>query len=201
MRINSERQLRELYGSVSARAQQKQLPALEKHSINFLSLSPFATIATFSANGEVDCSPRGGAPGFARVINSNKLAIADARGNNRLDSLTNIVQTGRIAALFVIPGIDEMLRINGSAYLSIDPLDLAHSSGDKNPAKTVIIIDIEDVYLHCAKSIMRSKIWHPESLQQRSVLPSMSKMIADQTNASGELESQTAMIKRYQQQL
>ncbi|NQZ33786.1 MAG: pyridoxamine 5'-phosphate oxidase family protein [Oceanospirillaceae bacterium] len=201
MRIDSEEQLRELYGNISARAQQKQLPALEQHSIHFLSLSPFATISTFSTNGEVDCSPRGGAPGFARVISANRIAIADARGNNRLDSLTNIVQTGRIGALFVIPGIDETLRINGSAYLSIDPLDLEHSSDDKNPAKTVIIIDIEDVYLHCAKAIMRSKLWHPESLQNRSVLPSMSRMIADQTNDTGALESQAAMIKRFQQQM
>lgn len=201
MRIDNEQHLREIYGKISVRAQQKQLVALEKHSIHFLSLSPFATISTFSANGEVDCSPRGGAPGFARIISPNRIAIADARGNNRLDSLTNIVQTGRIGALFVIPGIDETLRINGSAYLSIDPQHLQYSSGDKNPAKTVIIIDIEDVYLHCAKSLMRSKLWHPASLQKRNVLPSMSTMIAEQTGDSGERESQVDMIERYQQQL
>ena len=201
MRIASEQHLREHYGKVSPRALQKQLGELEQHSINFLSLSPFATLSTYSSNGEVDCSPRGGVPGFVRIINSRKIAIADARGNNRLDSLTNIVQTGRVGCLFMIPGVDETLRINGAAHLSIDPEDLRLSSGDKNPAKSVIIIDIEDVYLHCAKSMMRAKLWRSESIQNRDVLPSMGRMIADQVGDAGDVELNSEMLKRYREQM
>jgi len=201
MRIASEQQLRELYGKVSPRALQKQLGELEQHSINFLNLSPFASLSTYSSNGEVDCSPRGGAPGFARIINAKQIAIADARGNNRLDSLMNIVQTGRVGCLFMIPGVDETLRINGKAHLSIDPEDLRLSSGDKNPAKSVIIIDIEDVYLHCAKSMMRAKLWQSESIQNRDVLPSMGRMIADQVGDAGDVESNSEMVKRYRDQM
>jgi len=201
MRIASEEHLRELYGKVSPRALQKQLSKLEQHSINFLSLSPFATLSTYSSTGEVDCSPRGGVPGFARIINSKQIAIADARGNNRLDSLTNILQTGRVGCLFMIPGVDETLRINGAAHLSIDPEDLHLCSGDKNPAKSVIIIDIEDVYLHCAKSMMRAKLWRSESIQNRDVLPSMGRMIADQVGDVGDVESNSEMLKRYREQM
>jgi len=201
MRIVSEQHLRELYGKVSPRALQKQLGELEQHSINFLSLSPFATLSTYSSNGEVDCSPRGGAAGFARIISPKQIAIADARGNNRLDSLTNIVQTGRVGCLFMIPGVDETLRINGTAHLSIDPEDLRLSSGDKNPAKSVIIIDIEDVYLHCAKSMMRAKLWRSESIQNRDVLPSMGRMIADQVGDVRDVESNSDMLKRYREQM
>jgi len=201
MRIESEQQLRALYGQVSPRAQQKQMHKLEQHSRNFLSLSPFVTLSTYASSGEMDCSPRGGEPGFTRVIDSQTIAIGDARGNNRLDSLSNIVQTGRVGCLFMIPGVDETLRINGSAYLSVDPQDLQYSSGDKNPAKSVLIINIEDVYLHCAKSMMRAKLWHPQSIQQRDVLPSMGKMIADQVGDTDRIESNSEMIKRYREQL
>ena len=201
MKINSEQCLRELYGQPKQKAVQKQLSQLEKHSINFLKLSPFAVLSTYDLEGKVDSSPRGGEPGFARVISNTEIAIADARGNNRLDSLCNILQSGQIGCLFMIPGIDETLRINGTAYLSVDPEDLRHSSGDKNPPKSVIKIAITEVFLHCAKSMMRSKLWHAQSLQQRDVLPSMGTMIADQTGAAVPTETQQQMVSRFKDQL
>ncbi|EPJ50830.1 MAG: pyridoxamine 5'-phosphate oxidase-like FMN-binding protein [Osedax symbiont Rs2] len=201
MKINTEQALRDLYGQPKQRAVQKQLSQLERHSINFLNLSPFAVISSYDNEGKLDCSPRGGEPGFVRVISNTELAIADARGNNRLDSLCNIVQSGQIGCLFMIPGIDETLRINGTAYLSVDPDDLRHSSTDKNPAKSVIRIAITEVFLHCAKSMMRSKLWHPQSLQQRDVLPSMGTMIADQTTTVAPVETQQQMLARYTDQL
>ena len=101
----------------------------------------------------------------------------------------------------MIPGIDETMRINGTAYLSVDPEDLRHSSGDKNPPKSVIKIAITEVFLHCAKSMMRSKLWHAQSLQQRDVLPSMGTMIADQTGAAVPTETQQQMVSRFKDQL
>ena len=201
MKINTEQGLRELYGHPKQKAVQKQLSQLEKHSINFLKLSPFAVISSYDREGKVDSSPRGGEPGFTRVISNTEIAIADARGNNRLDCLSNIVQSGQIGCLFMIPGIDETLRINGTAYLSVDPEDLRYSSGDKNPPKSVIRIVISEVFLHCAKSMMRSKLWHAQSLQQRDVLPSMGTMIADQTDTVAPVETRQQMLARFEDQL
>ncbi len=201
MRIESAASLRQLYGQASGRSLQKQLSCLEKHSIEFISLSPFMVLSTYSKEGAVDSSPRGGEPGFARLINPTKIAIADARGNNRLDSLINIVETARVGCLFMIPGVDETLRINGSAYLSVSEEDLQYSCGDKNPPKSVIIIEIEEVFLHCAKSMMRSKLWCPESIQHRNVLPSMGQMIRDQVGDTGPVETQQEMVSRYKNQL
>ena len=201
MKINDVLELRQLYAQASGRAVQKQLAQLEKHSESFLGLSPFCTLSTYSALGTLDCSPRGGKPGFVRVINQKTIAIADASGNNRLDTLTNIVETGKIGCLFLVPGIDETLRINGNAYISVDPMDLTFYSGAKNMPKSVIIIEIQELYLHCAKSLMRSKLWHQGSIQDRDILPTMARMIADQVDDKSPLETQQQMIARYTQQL
>lgn len=201
MRIQTTAQLKSLYGETSKRALQKQLTTLEVHSKRFINLSPFIVLSTTDKEGHLDCSPRGGEPGFVEVINDRQIAIADARGNNRLDSLLNIVETGRVACMFTIPGVDEVLRINGAAYLSINPEHLARYAKQKNPPKSVIIIDIEDVYLHCAKAIMRAKLWDANSIQARDVLPSMGKMIADQIGDKSPVETQQQMLDRYHQQM
>ena len=118
MYITSEDQLREVYSHPKGSAKAKQLSALELHSTNFIAHSPFVTISSCSAAGSVDCSPRGGQPEFVKVLNKNCVLIPDGKGNNRLDSLVNIVETGDIGCLFLIPGIDETLRVNGVARTS-----------------------------------------------------------------------------------
>ena len=120
MTIKTIEELRKLYDHPSGRAEIKQLSQLEKHSKHFINTSPFAVISTVSEEGKMDTSPRGGSPGFIKVIDHKTLYIPDARGNNRLDSLTNIIQTGHIGLLFIIPGIGETLRVNGSAKISAD---------------------------------------------------------------------------------
>lgn len=201
MRVKTVEELSHLYGPASKRALQKQLSSLEVHSIKFLALSPFAVLASYDKNGEVDSSPRGGEPGFVKVVNNRQIAIPDARGNNRLDTLINIVETGRVACIFLIPGVDETLRINGRAHLSVDPAELELYADQKNPPKSIIKIDIEDVYLHCAKAIMRAKLWEASSLVERNVLPSMGKMIADQIGDTLPQETQQAMLARYAEQM
>lgn len=189
--------LHALYGAPSARAARKQLVALEAHSRQFIGLSPFAVIATVGASGTHDASPRGGAPGFVQVLDDRTLLIPDAPGNNRLDSLRNIVETGRIGLLFMIPGVDETLRVNGAAWLSRDPAHLSRVADGKRAAKLAIAVTTEEVYLHCAKALMRSRLWTAEAQVPRSVLPSMGEMIRGQTGMEAPAETQEQMLARY----
>jgi len=120
MTINTEEELRALYGFAKGKAVDKQLAELEFHSKNFINHSPFVLLSTSSKGGDVDCSPRGGEIGFVKVINNKTIILADSKGNNRLDSLVNIIETKKIGCLFLIPGVDETLRVNGSALISTD---------------------------------------------------------------------------------
>jgi len=201
MKIKSEGQLRELYNLPSGRAKDKQLLALEKHSINFIQNSPFLIISTFDKNGKVDASPRGGKPGFVKILNEQKIIIPDSKGNNRIDSLLNIVESGRIGMLFLIPGVDETLRINGSVYISTDSDLLALFSSAHNLPKTCVVIQIEEVFLHCAKALMRSNLWNEKSKVMRSDFPTIGQMLKDQLGTQEDVESHEAMLKRYQKDL
>lgn len=200
--ISTEAQLRALYGYAKGRAKEKELDCLEEHSKNFIQLSPFVLISTVNREGQLDCSPRGGKAGFVQIIDAQTLVIADSRGNNRLDSLVNIVETGQIACLFLIPGVDETLRINGRARISTDAALLAQTKDDRNPAKSVIIVSIEQLYMHCAKAMMRSTLWAADSLVDRAILPTMAQIVSDQIGEKDPvLESQAQMVARYNEQL
>lgn len=201
MYIQSEEGLRALYGFPKGRTKEKQLNKLEKHSNKFVSLSPFMLISTYSKEGGMDCSPRGGPAGFVKVLGDDQLLIPDSKGNKRLDSLVNIVETGKVGCLFLIPGVDETLRINGDAKISVLPEHLSKFSSWNNPPQSCIEINIKEVFLHCAKALMRSKMWDVESQQERSVLPTMGKMINDQLSINEEPETQEQMVERYQQDL
>lgn len=200
-KITSQEQLRELYGYPKGRAADKQLPALEKHSINIINKSPFVLISTSAKSGRLDCSPRGGEPGFVKVLNNNKIIIPDSKGNNRLDSLVNIVETGEVGLLFLLPGMDETLRVNGDAHISIDSEFLNLFSDERNPPKSVVEITITEVFLHCAKSLMRSKLWDSSRHIQRSDLPTIGQMMSDQLSDTSKIESQEEMEQRYKESL
>lgn len=201
MYLESEEQLREIYGYPKGRAKDKQLPSLERHSSNFLAYSPFVTISTYAKSGSVDCSPRGGNPGFVKIINDNCIILPDGKGNNRLDSLVNIIETGQIGCLFLIPGVDETLRINGLARISTSPEYLSLFSDDRNPPKTCIEITIKEVFLHCAKALMRSELWSLKAQIDRADFPTMGAMINDQLSIKDDPEAQEDMIARYKRDL
>ncbi len=201
MEINTTNKLRELYGFAKGRSVDKQLRQLEKHSINFINHSPFVVISTFGKDGGVDVSPKGGAQGFVQVLNDNEILIPDSKGNNRLDGLTNIIETGQIGTLFLIPGVDETLRINGTASITIDQQYLAMFVEERNPPKVCIKIQIEEVFLHCAKALMRSGLWSPESQINREDFPTIGQMLNDQLGVDDKIESQEDMVKRYQADL
>ena len=201
MKVKSTNELRDMYGEPGSRAAQKTLTRLDKHAKHFIEKSPFAVISTVDSNGKLDASPRGGSPGFVHITDDRQIIIPDAKGNNRVDSLSNIVETGQIGMLFMVPGVDETLRLNGSAHIATDPNLLALFTSEKNPPKACVVVDIDEVFLHCAKAFMRSRLWDPEARIERSEFPSMGQMLKDQLGSKEDPESQEAMVARYQDDL
>jgi len=197
MKVTSESALRDIYGLPAGRSKLKQLNALEQHSRQFIAMSPFLVISTANKSGLLDASPRGGAAGFVKVVDDNCIVIPDAKGNKRLDSLVNIIQSGQIGCLFLIPGVDETLRVNGRASINIDNKYLSIFQDERHPPQSVIVIEVTEVFLHCAKALMRSKLWSSDSQIERQSLPTMGKMINDQIGESAAPEPQEQMIKRY----
>jgi len=197
MNVTSVDALRALYAAPGERAVKKQLSSLDRHCRRFIELSPFLVLATAGATGTMDASPRGGVPGFIKVRDERTLLVPDAPGNNRLDSLENILATGRVGLLFLVPGVDETLRVNGSAVLSRAADDLALCKDDRRVPKVVVRVSVQEAYLHCAKALMRSRLWSPESQVERSLLPTLGQMLNDQTGIEVPAETQEEMIKRY----
>ena len=197
MPINKLADLRALYGPAKERSVKKQLSELDQHCKNFIAQSPFVVLSSSSADFALDASPRGGDKGFVKVLDAHTLLIPDAIGNNRLDTLENIVATGELGLLFLVPGVDETLRINGKASLSISADDLSLFVAEKRPPKLVIRVSVIDAYLHCAKALMRSKLWDATKHIDRASLPTMGKMLSDQIGPGVDEETQEQMLRRY----
>lgn len=201
MHIQTLDSLRQLYAQPQERAVKKEIPALDRHCRAFIALSPFVVVATGSAAQDLDASPRGGEPGFVKVTPGGELLIPDAPGNNRLDSLENIVATGQVGLLFLIPGVDETLRVNGRAVLSRSPEDIAACTSERRAPKLVIRVTVAAAYLHCAKAFLRSKLWKQAAQVDRSVLPTARQMISDQTGIHVTPETREEMERRYEKDL
>ncbi|WP_420404315.1 pyridoxamine 5'-phosphate oxidase family protein [Nisaea sp.] len=200
-KIETVEALRALYKPVHERARQKEIPALDKHCRRFIELSPFLLLATHNAEGVVDISPRGDGPGFVSMLDDKTLLIPDRPGNNRLDSLRNILENPTVSAIFLVPGMDETLRIRGRAEVrDDDDLRAGFEVRGRLPA-TVIRIAIDTAFLHCAKALMRSRLWHPSAQIERSELPSLGQMIKDQVGIDMSAESQEQMVARYKETL
>ena len=200
-KITSLDALRTLYKRPKERSVKKQLTALDSFCSHYISLSPLIILSTSDIDGRQDASPRGGRPGFVQVKDAHTLLIPDWPGNNRLDTLENIVSTGRIGLMFMIPGFDEVLRVNGRAELNTDPYLLALCPEDKKQPKLVIVVGIEDAYLHCAKALMRARLWHAESLVPRTTMPTMGQMLKIQTASSEPAETREEMLERYKKEM
>ena len=193
--------LRTLYGPAHQRSVNKELTQLDAHCLRFIALSPFVVIASSGIDGAQDASPRGGAPGFVRALGSSSLLIPDSPGNNRLDTLENILQTGHIGLLFLVPGVDESLRVNGRAALSTNEADVERCAEPKRRPKLVIKVTVEAAYLHCAKALMRSALWDPARHISRASLPTMGEMLKDHIGGDLPAETQAEMLARYAQDL
>lgn len=163
--------LEDVYGQPHARALHKELTFLSDDYRAFVEASPFVVLSSVGRDG-TDCSPRGDRPGFVRVIDRTTLAIPDRPGNNRIDSLRNIVEDGRVSLLFLVPGIGETLRVNGHASIANAAEFLSSFAVDGKAPKTVVIVAITSVYFHCAKAIVRANLWDPTRHVDRTALPS-----------------------------
>lgn len=169
-------QLRELYEPALERAVRKDIGRLDEMSRRLIAAAPMLFVASVSAEGRMDVTPRGGPPGFVTVLDEQRLAIPDATGNRRLDTLENVVATGRVGLIFVIPGRDTTLRVNGRACVSTEAelLDLLTPVG--KPPRTAIVVEAEEVYAHCPKAFVRSRLWDPDSWPDPATLPTSAEV-------------------------
>lgn len=182
--IADEPSLRSLFPAITPLAIQKCQGSLDAHARAFIRRSPFLCIGTQNANGKADVSPRGDPAGFVRIIDQQTLAIPDRPGNNRLDSLVNILANPSVGLLFIIPGFDDTLRVNGRATLVRDPEILKDMQVNGRLPSLAIVVKVGEVFMHCAKAFRRSQLWNPDHFQDRSEMPSLSKIILDQTTGA-----------------
>jgi uncharacterized protein len=173
--VTTLEQLNELYGQVNPNSLAKERSALTPQYRALLEAAPFFALATCGPEG-LDCSPRGDGHHVLAVLDDRTIAIPDRRGNNRLDSLRNIVRDERVALLFLIPGVSETLRINGRAYLSTDPDLIGRFVIDDKAPRSVIVVNIDSVYFQCARAVVRARLWDVDAHVDRSTLPSAGEM-------------------------
>ncbi|GGA19383.1 MSMEG_1061 family FMN-dependent PPOX-type flavoprotein [Paenibacillus physcomitrellae] len=191
--LSSEEEIRDILGFPSELVKKKTVYELDNHCRNFISMSPILFLSTSDDKGFCDVSPRGDAPGSVFVLNEKHLVIPERPGNRRIDSLRNILLNPRVGIVFIIPGLEETLRINGKAYVIKDHeiLDLMKAK-DKKPLLG-IGVEIEECFIHCAKAFKRSRIWESESWVAVDALPSIPKILKDHVNSS---EYTTEMIRK-----
>jgi uncharacterized protein len=201
-RITTVEELRAQYGEPHERAVLKEADRLHRHHVRFIEMSPFVAISSTGADGRGDVSPRGEKPGFVHVLDDRTLAIPDRPGNNRIDTLSNIVANPNVGLMFMLPGVNEIFRVNGEAELRDDAdLKARFVVSGKEP-RLVILVRVKQAYLHCAKALMRSSLWDEGTKVARGVLPSMGEMLSDQIGAGRiEIESEAAAVARYKTQL
>lgn len=199
--VSSPQELAELIGVPSELAIKKQRAELDRHMVTFIAESPFLLVGTVGRDGSCDVSPRGDAPGVAQVLDSRTLVIPERAGNRRADSLRNILETGRIGLLFLVPGLGETLRVNGRACVLRDENMLASLTVQGKQPLVAIGVEVEECFLQCAKALIRSRLWQGGG--NTSSLPSFAQILVDQTQIAGQTvaELQKAIEESYAQRL
>jgi uncharacterized protein len=173
--------LRTHFGTMTTIAAHKVLPRLDRHSRAFIALSPFLVLATTDGDGGVDASPRGDSPGFVAMRDDTTLIIPDRPGNRRVDSFSNVVRHPGIGLIFFVPGFNETLRVNGTGQVVKDGGLLAPLEAHGKAPKTGLLVSITEVFFHCGKALIRSKLWDPAHHVARDGFPSLGRIVADQT--------------------
>ena len=190
--ITNKEELRGLVGEPSERAKNKVISHIDENCKKFLAMSPFLMMSTSDSEGNCDSSPRGDAPGFVHVMDDHWLVIPERPGNKRLDSIMNILSNPSVGLIFLIPGLEETLRINGQATIIKDEKVLKEMHvGGKVPL-IGIAVKVEECFIHCAKAFMRSKLWDRESWPSKEARPKAAKILAEHTNLPGVTEEKVA---------
>ncbi len=191
-------QLRALYGAPGVRAVKKQMPRLDVHAKAFLAKSPFVLIGSSAPGKLPDVSPKGDQPGFAAIIDDTRIAIPDRPGNKRLDTYENVLVNPAVGLLFLLPGMDETLRVNGTAEIRTDEDLLERCAYEGKPPISVLLVAVKEVYFHCAKAFMRSGLWETDKQIDRATMPTLGAMLKDQIGLSGDaVEIHRDMVERY----
>jgi hypothetical protein len=186
--IGSLAELDAMTATPSVGAAGKTMPCLDRYSRQFIALSPFCCLATSDGRGRADVSPRGDRPGFVRALDDNTLLIPDRPGNNRHDSIRNVIEQPSLGLLFLIPGFEDTLRVNGRGRVTRDPALLAESAMDGKLPRLGILVTVDEAYLHCAKAFRRSRLWDIEAQVPRDTMPSLARMIMDQMAEAAQRE-------------
>ncbi|TIS58615.1 pyridoxamine 5'-phosphate oxidase family protein [Mesorhizobium sp.] len=180
----------------------KELKALDGHCRSFIAKSPFVLIGSSDGAGNADVTPKGDKPGFAAVLDDKTIAIPDRPGNNRLDTLENILLNPSVGLLFLIPGMNETLRVNGDARITIDPGLHEKLAVDGKQPQSIVVVTVKAAYMHCAKAFMRSELWKPETWYDRAMLPTLGEILRDQlalAESAGDIDR--SLDKDYQKTL
>ena len=200
--IVDKKNLGQLYGEPSERAVLKQLDHLDKHCQAFIEISPFLVIGTMGGDGLGDVSPRGDAPGFVKVKDEKTIYLPDRLGNNRTDTLSNVLENSGVGLLFLVPGMNETLRVNGNAKITTDKNILESLSVEGKAPRSALEIIIEEAYLQCAKALIRSKLWEEDYKIERKNFPSLGKIISDQIGrGDDENKAERSIQKGYRTKL
>jgi PPOX class probable FMN-dependent enzyme len=194
--LDTEAELRTRYKPPTANVLAKDVGRIDAHFRRFIALSPFVCLGTAGKNGLCDVSPRGGEPGFVHVLDETTLAMPDRPGNNRLDSLGNIAAGSGVGLLFMIPGFEDTLRVNGTVRISADPaLAERFSVGEKTPL-SVLMITVKEIYLHCPKAIRRARLWDPQVYADRAAFPTAGEIYRDQLAPDRDVAAIDAVLEQ-----
>jgi PPOX class probable FMN-dependent enzyme len=199
--VRSEAQLRDLFPQPTPNSYAKQIDRLDGHCHELIAASPIVFVATARADGRCDVSPRGGPPGWVLALDEHRLLLPEGRGNNRLDSLTNLLESPRIGLLFVIPGRNETLRVNGTATLTTDPALLKLVPLRDRVPPLAIGVEADEVFTHCGKAFIRSELWDPGTWPARDALPSPAEVLRAHTGTATVEEAQARLDESYSQRL
>ncbi|MBR0903366.1 MULTISPECIES: pyridoxamine 5'-phosphate oxidase family protein [Bradyrhizobium] len=199
--VKTQEDLRAHFGQLNQLAEKKVLNHLDKFCRDFIALSPFLVLASSDGKGHADASPRGDAPGFVAVLDDKTLLIPDRRGNNRVDTFGNILASPGIGLIFLVPGVNETLRVNGRAEISQDA-ELLTPLAMQNVVPIIgLKIHVEETFFHCGKALMRSKLWNPAAQVERNSFPTLGRIVAEQTAAIAVEEAEKVMEEGYRTRL
>lgn len=193
--IGSVEELRQQYRAPAQRSLDKEVDHLDAHCRDFIGHAPFAVLATVDAGGRVDISPKGGPAGFVKVLDDSRLAVPDMAGNNRLDSMRNIVDAGGASLLFLVPGTDESLRVVGRATLSLDDAILDACPIDGMRPNVAIVLDVQTAFIHCAKALRRAGMWEPTRWPDTSAMATPACMLRDHVGLTATVEETAAALE------
>ena len=199
--IEDPQRLREIYGEPNERAVKKQLSRFDRYSRDFIARSPFLVVASSDPSGSCDASPKGDAPGFVQVVDDRTLLIPDRLGNNRVDTLANLVARPGVGLIFFVPGVNETLRVNGRARVTTDPALLEPLAVNGKVPRSGILVSADEIYFHCGKALIRSDLWNPQKQIRRDEFPSLGRILADQIGGMSVEEAERATAESYRTRL